>query len=212
MNCQQIVAFKESQMKKWLLFFLFVATFVFSEEYLPESYYQEGSDVADELFVEFAQKVCKKYDLGCEGNSGSFPKKIESLGGYFATRRFLKIEELRSLELQLIKEYQDLINQNPKIRKFLADYPFPADRIGISVSLYEDKKSPPIDELDRVFSCRGKLIYRLSASNDVCIFDSKRVEEKIEEACSKAGIEIPNIRSEYSRYQYGDDVAKITDW
>ncbi len=198
-------------MKKWLLFFLFAATFVFSEEYLPDSYYREGCKAVDEVFGQFARSVCKKYDLGCEGNDGSFPKKIEMLGAHFASRRFLKIEELRRLELQLIKEYQELINLNPKIRKFLADYPFPADRIVISVSLYEDKKSPPIDELDRVHSCRGKLIYTMSDHIDACIFDLKRVEEKLEDACSKTGIEIPNIRSEYSRYKYGDDVAKIED-
>lgn len=198
-------------MTKLLYMCFLLCASMHAEEYLPDSYYREGCKVIDEVFAEFAAKVCKQYDLECEGEKGGFPRKIESLGGYFATKKFLKLEELRSLELRLIKEFQDIINHNPKIRKFLSDYPFPADRIGITISLYENDELPPVDELYYVSSCRGKLHYTMKDDGNTSIFDLKRTEERMEEACAKAGIQISHIRSEYSRYKYGNDIAKIKD-
>ncbi len=159
----------------------------------------EGCKIIDKIHEEFISNSIKKYDLSCEGTQASFPKKIESIGAVFGVDKLLTVDESRVLIVNLVKDFQILINNSDKIKPHLSDTPFPADRIDISLSFHDGNKPPPPDVISRVITVRGNIYYRTCDLNKP-IFDQGRIKESLEEACEKTGISISLIRSTYSDY------------
>ncbi|MBT3394246.1 MAG: hypothetical protein HN411_03960 [Waddliaceae bacterium] len=170
----------------------------------PE-HYKEGNKLINEMFREYAERVCKQYDLKCEGDMGGFPGQIQSLGGVFGVKRLLAVDELRILILKLLADFQDTINRNEKIRPFLAEYPFAADRITIMLRIYDGNKRPSPDEISLAFSSRDHISYCYSDPKK-SIFEDKKIQEPFEEACEKAGIDVATISPIYSLY---DDTGRF---
>lgn len=172
-----------------LLFILFVS--LYGNE--------EGCRVINEVRQEFISLATKKYKIKCIGVRGSFPKKIESIGVLFQVNELLSVDESRLLVVNLVKDFQEVINKSQKIRPLLIDIPFPADRVSISLSLFDGKDFPPPDLFSHVFTSRGDIVYS-THDQDKSIFDQTKIREPLEEACKKTEISIPLIRSSYSEY------------
>lgn len=151
-------------------------------------------------FIELAEK---KHEIKCIGTQASFPKKLESIGALFQVKKLISVNESRLLILELIKEFQDIINKDKNLKPLLETVPFPADRISISLFLSEKQEFPPPDIFSHIFTSRGNIIYSTHDTNK-SILDQTQIIESLEEACKKAEISIPLIRSSYS-----DDRKKI---
>lgn len=164
-----------------------------SQEYWVDSTHREGYKAIGEAYGAFVKRVCQKYDVEERGEDISFPLKIETMGGYFKAKKALNLDEIRLLELQLIKDYQEIINQNLQLRKFLSKYPFPADKIDITLSLSEGRGKSVSDAIEYAYSSGGKVIYCLRETAAASVLDRKKIEEKLEDACAKTGMEIPYL-------------------
>ena len=86
------------------------------------------------------KEVAKEYRLRCWGAGGSMPTDIRSISVKFERKNPATIEEARTLMVGITEKFRTIINEHENIRPFLRDYPFPQNRIEISIS-FKQKKS-----------------------------------------------------------------------
>ncbi len=175
--------------------FLFIFAMFFATSYADN----QDCKIIDQIQQEFISQSLEKYELYCLGDRASFPKKLESIGAIFGTDRVLSVDESRLLIVNLVNDFQILINKSDKIKPLLSDSPFPADRINISIRMSDGNKLPPPDEFSSASTSRGNIFYS-TLDLDKSIFDQTEIKESLEEACEKTGISISLIRSTYSDY------------
>ena len=164
---------------------------------------EEDCKVINETREEFINLAEKKYGLKCFGTQASFPQKLESIGAIFQLNKIISIEESREIIVNLVKEFQLIVNKNPKIAPILSQVPFTADRIDISLSLTDGKKLPPPDAFSHIFTSRGNIIFS-THDEKKSIFNQTKIYESLEDACKKTGISLPLIRSMYSEKKNSD--------
>jgi len=88
----------------------------------------------NQIVQSFADEMEKKYDLICIGHGGRMPHDVEEIGVKFVSNKKVSITEARILEVALTERFLDIINSNEKIRPFLREYPFKAERGKITIS------------------------------------------------------------------------------
>lgn len=139
-----------------LSLFLLFFSLVFSEK--------KSSDYiiyADEIEKKFIQEMKEKYDCVCIGSGGSMPQLVESINVVFALTHRATIEEARTLEVSAIERLVEMLNEDERIRPYLAEFPFPAHRVEIAFSFYAPYGGPFMDgSLTRISQIRGKISYR----------------------------------------------------
>lgn len=82
----------------------------------------------------------KKYNLRCIGQGSSSPsKEIKFLFLSFQYYGYLSKQELKTLTLNCVHDFLDVINSNKEIRQYLCTYPFTTKNIDLDIYQYKNK-------------------------------------------------------------------------
>lgn len=115
---------------------------------------------AKEIMTPFIQNCEKEYKLDCIGTGGRFAKNVGGINIDFIACRKGTIEEARILEVKMIETLLAKVNSCNKIRPFLAEYPFMAEELNITVAFRKANNSRYSDgSVVYAFLGRGNLIY-----------------------------------------------------
>jgi len=140
-----------------LLMFIFLSNFEpgFSMDTIPEYVIY-----ADEIGTDFAKEMEEKFGLICNGDSGSMPDTVRSLGAHFQLFRRATTEEARLLQVLAVERLAEMVNNHAKLRPYLCEFPFPPSRIDVSIAFYSPNGYDLEDgNISLVFQARGKLFY-----------------------------------------------------
>lgn len=114
----------------------------------------------DEIIKKFSTEMEHKYGLICVGEGGRMSRQVETIRVMFHLYRRATIEEARALEILSIERLREMINSDEKIRSNLYEFPFPTNRIGVSISFYSSCEAPFADgSVSSVDHSQGKLFY-----------------------------------------------------
>jgi len=115
-----------------------------------------------EIVNQYIKEMEREHGLHCIGSGGGMPKDVEEVGVMFTIqKKVTSLEEARELEVAAIQKLLDHINNHPKIRPFLREYPFKYDRVRISISFTDENNQRYTDgRITRVSQARNKIFYR----------------------------------------------------
>ncbi len=115
---------------------------------------------AREIRQTFIKQVKKEFGFDCEMTGGSMPYDIEEISVKFGANRSATLEQARELEVILTEKFVKIINEHEKIRPFLREYPFPANRAIVWIRFYPPKKQLSQHTVDFMYQANGKIYYR----------------------------------------------------
>ena len=115
-----------------------------------------------EIVNEYKKEMKKEYGLQCIGSGGSMPHDVAEIGVMFAIqKKVTSLEEARELEVVAIQKLLDHINNHPKIRPFLREYPFKNDRVSVSISFTNENNQRYTDgSIVYMYQARNKIFYK----------------------------------------------------
>ncbi len=116
----------------------------------------------DELIKLMTPILEREFDLACTGTGGSMAKHISSISLMFNASRRASISEARALQVKCTERLLHSINANEKLRPFLAEYPFTAERINVSIGFHMGNIHYSDGTVAFVSMGRGQLHYALS--------------------------------------------------
>jgi len=114
----------------------------------------------NEISNSFAKEMENEYGLYCIGSGGSMPYDVEEIEVHFSASRTATIEETRKMEVCGIQKLLNKINAHEKIRPYLREYPFKADRVGVTISFGPSDEYPHDGSVARVSLIKNKILYR----------------------------------------------------
>ncbi len=145
--------------KKLITCFLFLLIGqIKSELYAkPYEYVQRQDEIyLNEISANFIREVEKEFGLSLNAFGASMPDKIEAINLRFEYDKAVTIQEARWLLINLRKKLVSRVNENEKIRPFLAEYPFTPARANISLCFPKVSK---IEKVDFVHVGKNKIFY-----------------------------------------------------
>jgi len=115
-----------------------------------------------EIVNEYKKEMKKEYGLQCIGSGGSMPHDVAEIGVMFTIqKKVTSLEEARELEVAAIQKLLNHINNHPKIRPFLREYPFKNDRVEISISFTDKNNEQYMDgSIAYMYQVRNKIFYK----------------------------------------------------
>lgn len=144
-----------------LFIFLIMTVLTVSVLYSKESKSPDYLKYVNEIVDDFVKDMEKKYKLHCYGSGGSMPKDVEKIDVLFISYNKSTVEDARKMEVNAIEDLLYRINSHEKIRPYLREYPFHAERIGLSISFHTKIDARPLDgSVAFVFLARNKIFYR----------------------------------------------------
>lgn len=108
---------------------------------------------ANEIFCSTIPILEKEFNLECVGHGGSMPYSIGSLSIDFVAQRRANLEEARALQIKCTEKLLQIINSNEQSLFHLAEYPFTAERINVSISF--ESCSGQYADGSIAFTCQG---------------------------------------------------------
>lgn len=115
----------------------------------------------DEIVADFSKDMEKKYELHLYGSGGSMPTDVEKIEVLFISHLRSTVDDARKMEVNGIQSLLQRINAHEKLRPYLREYPFKADRVGLSISFRTETDDRPLDgSVASVFLARNKIFYR----------------------------------------------------
>jgi len=153
---------------------------------------------SNEIVREFAKEMKREYGMVCTGDGGRMPHDVEELSVHLLSYQRATIEKARELEVKATEKLLQLINGHEKIRPYLREYPFKADRAEVSISFEKPNGASYADgSVVYVFQVRNKIIY----DREDPIWDRLVTiqEEPYEEAFAKVREAQPDPGKEKSR-------------
>ncbi len=134
-----------------------------------------------EIVASFVDDSEKAYGLNCIGTGGKFATNVGQIDIRFLAHRRGSIEEARTLEVNMIQKLLKTLNGNEKIRPFLAEYPFKAKDLHLSISFQNEKNDYYYDEsIAYVSHIKNRLFYDKADPSTKKLIDS--FEESYDEA------------------------------
>jgi hypothetical protein len=137
-----------------------------------------------EVISAFEKEMYRDYGLKCKGTGGRMPHDVEKITVNLFIYQNATVEQARELEVRAIERFAQIINAHEKIRPFLREYPFPSNRIDVSISFDKPKKkktSSLEDDVAFVFQAKGKIFYRAYNPENPYLFQPIK-DEPYEEA------------------------------
>ncbi len=115
----------------------------------------------NQIVLSFAKEMAKEFGLVCIGEGGRMPHDVEEIAVKFIAYRKASINEARELEIIATERLLKIINNNEKIRPFLREYPFKANRAEVSISFNKPNNTSYTDgSVARVTQINNKIYYR----------------------------------------------------
>lgn len=113
----------------------------------------------DQIISAFEKECAKEYKVTPSGSGGKMPKDIEEIAVDFRVYRTATIDEARALEVAMTEKLLKKINQDEKIRPYLREYPFTANRARVGISFHNKDQSFHTDGSVAYVSKIRNLIY-----------------------------------------------------
>src|SRR3990172_1282018 len=115
----------------------------------------------NQIVKEFAQVMKEDSGLRCIGGGGRMPYDVEEMSVEFISYQKATIEQARELEVKATDRLLKIINGHEKIRPFLREYPFKANRAEVAISFRnKDNDFYSDGSIARVTQIRNKIYYR----------------------------------------------------
>ena len=152
-----------------------------------------------EIVNEYIKEMEREHGLHCIGSGGGMPKDVEEVGVMFTIqKKVTSLEEARELEIAAIQKLLDHINNHPKIRPFLREYPFKYDRVRISIS-FTDKNNEQFTD--------GSITYMFQAKNNLFYCTSEKYIAKGYQITDPDTNEVYTVpdREDYKLIDYYDE-------
>ncbi len=139
------------------IFLFFIILKLNANEIKPPDY----EKYVDDIVKDFVNDMANKYDLHCYGSGGSMPTDVEKIEVLFISYRKSTVNDARKMEVDAIQGLLHRINTHEKIRSYLREYPFNADRVNVSISFRTETDDRPLDgSVALVFLAKNKIFYR----------------------------------------------------
>ena len=145
--------------KYYFLCFIFLV--VSTKSNATENQLAEYAQYVQEITRSFAKEMEAEYGLKCIEKGGGMPYDVELIDLAFITYKKGNIEEVRELEIRATEKLLQIINTHEKIRPFLREYPFKANRAEVSIAFRKPDNSCYSDgSVVHVFQVKNKIYYR----------------------------------------------------
>jgi cytochrome c556 len=154
---------RDFMMLKGINFFLIVVLVILiglkvsgKEKYKSPDYTQYVAEV----ICQFTKEMYKEYGFECGASGGEMPYDVETILVQLVAYQSATIEQARELEVKATERFKQIINAHEKIRPFLREYPFPANRAHVTLSFREKgKRFSTHSEVEFICHARNKLHY-----------------------------------------------------
>ena len=113
---------------------------------------------------------------------------VEEMAIKVIAHRRAEVDEARELEVKATEKFLKLINENKKIRPWLREYPFKANRDSVGIAFRkEDNETYQEGGLTFVYQVNGKIFYAVEAeyTADVKIVAEEPYEEALKKTIDK---------------------------
>jgi len=173
----------KSQIKLLVFSFLLILSVTISE---VEAMTSTRDKALKEVFDQVKEKMTSKYKARCFGSGGAMMTDIKVLDLAFYLPKSVSVEDARGIIVDFAELFLSVINQNNKIKPYLANYPFEAKNLALTIAFENEDGTDTYDpNLSSVILTRGKVFY--ISNNFESLYDSIDVyEEPYSEALSKA--------------------------
>jgi hypothetical protein len=105
----------------------------------------------------------KEHGLECGASGGRMPYDVEEISVSLAANHTATVEQARELVIKTTERFAQIINAHEKIRPFLREYPFPSNRVDVSISFRDPKRKKPSGlymEVTYVLQARNRIYYQ----------------------------------------------------
>jgi len=174
---------------------LLTTTFLGGIYWVSDRAYSKTTSVRDtpayiyyvnEVENEFVKEAVNKYGLMCYFSGGAMPYDVERVSIGFIKHAPYNLEETRTLLVTLVREYQKKINQHEKLRPFLREYPFPAERVGVSLAFRDENSKNYKDSIGLALNCSKGIFYEVNdEKTDRYVNIKKETFEEAEQLVTK---------------------------
>lgn len=137
--------------------------------------------LSNEISLQVVKKLMKEHELLPCGFGGGAINQIRMLSLSFNYRKPLTIEEGRKLVLIATHTFADAINADERIHPYLIEYPFPLERVEITIFVQEINGNLLKNSEADIFSCY-KNICKYEKINDKKTGLITILQETVEEA------------------------------
>lgn len=145
----------------------------------------------NQIINSFANDMKKEYNITCCGSGGKMPYDVEEIAIKFEAHHRASIEEARKLEVRVTEKFIQAINAHEKIRPFLREYPFKANRAEVAISFKRpDNKLYKDGSVAYVFQVKNTIFYNADKEDAPELIDL--MEEPYEEALKIVKGPVPN--------------------
>jgi len=150
-------------------------------------------EIAHGISNRIATKLEKKHHMKAMGTAGGMMGNIYMMGISFDIRRPLTQQEGRKIIVSCVEEYLQAINNNVDVRPDLAEYPFPAKNIKMTLFIKDkngDKLYDP--EISVISTSEGTITYRTNDPDNEYRYKN-RIHENYEDALAIVKKEAPEL-------------------
>lgn len=141
-------------------FVIFILFIVGTKMHAGEKQSAEYVKYVNEITDSFVKEMEKELDLKCIGKGGSMPNNVKEIEVVFIASRKATIQEARELEVKATEKLLHAINTHEKIRPYLSEYPFQANRAEISIAFRTPDNSCYTDgSVVHVYQVNNKIFY-----------------------------------------------------
>ncbi len=135
----------------------FMGSKVNAKEYESPAYTQYVAEITRS----FSKQIEKEFGVECEGSGGEMPYDIEEISIKFAAYQRATVEQARELEVKITERFVQCINAHEKIRPFLREKPFPANRTSVAIAFYNRNNKRYTDgSVSYVSQINSRIYYR----------------------------------------------------
>lgn len=114
----------------------------------------------DKTTLQFNQDVNQEYQLQCSGYGGSLMDDVSMVVLHYNSIQNHSIVSSRQLIVACMEKLKNKINADAKLRPFLHEYPFPSNRLELSIGFINKNGDFFADDsVAYVHTCNGKIFY-----------------------------------------------------
>ena len=113
--------------------FLVLILFSFSSFSFFKSKKRNYEDMANEISIKVAKKLCKKHQMNWVGEGGGMMHSVYMIGLSFQINHVMDQNEARMRLVDCVEELLAAINENKEIRPYLKYYPFTTEHVRVSI-------------------------------------------------------------------------------
>lgn len=109
--------------------------------------------------AQFNKELSQEHQLLCRGYGGRLMNDISGVTQHYLAVKKCDVPTARRLVVSSIEKLAAMINANPQLHPFLNQYPFPADRIHVSIAFVNEKSHAYTDGSVTYVTARDNKIF-----------------------------------------------------